>query len=54
MSPVLGSGNDEQRKAGRALNKAGVESNAMVGLWCAECGGEDGAHVPQSKCEGVN
>ena len=54
MIPILSSGNAEDRKAGAALRKQGLDTFAVKGLWCSECGRDDGAHAPNGPCEGVN
>ena len=52
--PILSSGTPEERRTGNALRKAGYDTFAVKGIFCEECGGEDGAHVPGEPCENVN
>jgi hypothetical protein len=52
--PILGSGTPEERRTGNALRKEGYDTFAVKGIFCEECGGEDGAHVPGEPCENVN
>lgn len=52
--PILGSGSKEERRSGHALRKEGYSTFAVKGIYCTECEGEDGAHVPGEPCENVN
>lgn len=52
--PILGSGSKEERRSGHALRKEGYSTFAVKGIYCTECEGEDGAHVPGKPCENVN